>query len=103
MPDPIVAKVIWTVEAETWLEEIFNYLSAKNSAAACRVVEGIYNRAEELKRFPRLGYRYERPTEREIRVLLFGHYRIAYWVRPDDDVVILGIFHGAMDIGKYLR
>jgi plasmid stabilization system protein ParE len=33
--------------------------------------------------------------------LIFGHYRIAYLVKPDGNVDILGVFHGALDISKY--
>jgi toxin ParE1/3/4 len=35
-------------------------------------------------------------------VLLYGHYRIAYQIAPDDDIQILGVFHGAMDVRRYL-
>jgi toxin ParE1/3/4 len=37
-----------------------------------------------------------------VRVLLYGHYRIAYVVKPAGDVDILGVFHGALDIERYL-
>ena len=43
-----------------------------------------------------MGYRYSTHSERHIRILLFGHYRIAYLIKPDDNVDILGVFHGAM-------
>ncbi len=38
----------------------------------------------------------------EVRILLYGHYRIAYLVNPDDAIDILGVFHGALDIERYL-
>ena len=38
----------------------------------------------------------------EIRILLYGHYRIAYLVKPDL-VEILGVFHGALDIQRYIQ
>ena len=47
-----------------------------------------------------MGYRYrERP---DIRVLLYGHYRIAYMISATRDVQVLGVFHGALDMGRYL-
>jgi toxin ParE1/3/4 len=40
-------------------------------------------------------------SSRHVRVLLYGHYRIAYVVKDSDNVDILGVFHGALDISKY--
>ena len=37
-----------------------------------------------------------------VRILLHGHYRIAYLIKSDDSIDILGVFHGALDIDKYL-
>jgi len=40
--------------------------------------------------------------EGEIRVMLYGHYRIAYLRRNDSDWIdVLGVFHGALDIDRY--
>lgn len=39
--------------------------------------------------------------EGDIRVLLYGHYRIAYII-TSDYIDILGVFHGALDIDRYL-
>jgi len=52
-------------------------------------------------RFPDSGYRYEGSDE-DIRILLYGHYRITYLKRADGDIDILGVFHGALDIDRYL-
>ncbi|MFP3938724.1 MAG: hypothetical protein ACOC7L_02425 [Acidobacteriota bacterium] len=41
-------------------------------------------------------------TDREVRILLYGHYRIAYLVTETRNVRLLGIFHGALDITRYL-
>jgi plasmid stabilization system protein ParE len=38
----------------------------------------------------------------DVRVLLYGHYRIAYVIKPDSNIDILGVFHGALDIDRYL-
>jgi len=34
-------------------------------------------------------------------MILYGHYRIAYLVKDDDNIDILGVFHGALDITRY--
>jgi plasmid stabilization system protein ParE len=97
-----MAIIRWTREAETWLKEIFDYIARDSPEAATRVVEGVYERAKVLSQFPKLGYRYEGIPDREVRVLLYGHYRIAYLVKSDDEVDVLGVFHGALDIERYL-
>jgi toxin ParE1/3/4 len=95
-----VAQIVWTAEARRWLQEIYDYISEDNEEAAYRTVTSIHERAEILLRFPEIGYQYrERPG---VRVLLYGHYRIAYLVRPGKDIEILGVFHGALDIARYL-
>ena len=65
-------------------------------------MRGIHQLAESLCAFPERGYQYQRQPGRNIRVLLYGHYRIAYLVKPAGDVDILGVFHGALDIDPYL-
>ena len=95
-----MARISWTQEAQRWLSDIFDYIAADNPQAAARTVQGIYDRAQDLQRFPELGARYT-SSPRPVRVLLYGHYRIAYLIRDDGDVTILGVFHGALDITRY--
>jgi len=70
-----MAEINWTVEAEQWLKDIHNYIAQDKPDAAIRVVEGIYKKAQLLRQFPVIGYRYERYTDKHIRILLYGHYR----------------------------
>lgn len=97
-----MAKINWTSEAERWLKEIYNYISEDNKSAAIRTIDAIYNKAQILLDFPQIGYRYSQIEDKEIRILLFGHYRIAYLIKPNNDIDILGVFHGALDINRYL-
>lgn len=95
-----MAEINWTAEAQQWLEDIFTFIAADNPKAASQVVSGIFERAQALRQNPKIGYPYQ-PSEREIRILLYGHYRIAYLVKGDGTVDILGVFHGALDISRY--
>jgi len=95
-----MAEIGWTDEARRWLEDIFEYIAADNQQAAARTVQGIYERTQDLRRFPQLGSRYA-ASPRHVRVLLYGHYRIAYLIKDDGDIDILGVFHGALDITRY--
>jgi toxin ParE1/3/4 len=95
-----MAQLVWTQEAQRWLKDIFDYISVDSDAAAFEVIEGIYRRAQVLTDFPEIGARYT-ASARHVRVLLYGHYRIAYFVSDARDVEILGVFHGALDITRY--
>ena len=95
-----MAEITWTAEAERWLQDIFEYIALDNPEAAGRTVQGIYDRAQELARFPEIGHRYT-ASSRNVRILLFGHYRIAYLVKHDGNVDVLGVFHGSLDITRY--
>jgi plasmid stabilization system protein ParE len=95
-----MAKIRWTAEAQRWLEDIFEYVAADNPYAAGRTVQGIYERAQDLISFPEMGQRYS-ASSRHVRILLYGHYRIAYLVKDDGNVDILGVFHGSLDITRY--
>jgi plasmid stabilization system protein ParE len=95
-----MGQISWTLEAQRWLEGIFEYIATENPDAASRTVQGIHTRAQVLMDHPEIGHRYL-ASDRHIRILLYGHYRIAYLVRDGGDIDILGVFHGALDIGRY--
>ena len=95
-----MAEIAWTDEAQRWLEDIFEYIAADNPAAAAQTVQGIYERAQVLATFPEIGHRYL-ASSRNVRILLHGHYRIAYLVKDDRNVDLLGVFHGSLDITRY--
>jgi toxin ParE1/3/4 len=96
-----MAEIRWTEEAVRWLQDIFDYIADDNAEAAQKVVAGIYDQVQILKTFQQIGYRYRNEPNGEIRILVYGHYRIAYLIKHEA-VEILGVFHGAMEIGKYL-
>ena len=98
-----MAELIWTSEANRWIEKIYQYISKENPQAAYSVVNGIYEKAQVLLDHPKIGYIYEHESGRNIRILLYGHYRIAYEISENERTIyILGIFHGAMEIENYL-
>lgn len=90
-----MAELNWTSEAERWLRVIYDHITEDHPVAAIKVIERIYDRAQILLEFPQIGYRYVR-SARDIRILLYGHYRIAHLVRPRERIDILGVFHDAL-------
>lgn len=67
-----MAEISWTDEAQRWLNDIFEYIAADNPQAAAWTVEGIYDRVQDLRRFPE-------------------HYRIAHLIKDDGNIDILGM------------
>ncbi len=96
-----MAEIGWTREAERWLRDIYEYIALDSPTAAAEVMNGIYESAQQLTEFPELGYRYHGSRD-QVRILLYGHYRIAYLIKTDGNIDILGVFHGALDIDRYL-
>ena len=85
-----------------WLEDIYRYIAQDNPQAPGRVVNGIYEKVQILRTFPLIGHRHRSEAEGEIRILMFGHYRIAYLIRDPLRIDILGVFHTSLDIDRYL-
>lgn len=92
----------WTNEADIWLKDIFDFISEDSKNMAQKVVGEIYEKVQILKDFPKIGYKYLNHEEQEIRILLYGHYRIAYLIKDENNIDILGVFHGSLDIKRYL-
>jgi toxin ParE1/3/4 len=97
-----LAEINWTRESEVWLKDIYDYIAADDPNAAARTILAIYEKAQLLRNHPQLGHKYEAEQSREIRILLHEHYRITYLIKPDSNIDILGVFHGALDIDRYL-
>jgi plasmid stabilization system protein ParE len=97
-----VATLRWTAEAERWLGRIFAYIAKDNAAAVARTVLAIYEPQKYLGSFMEWVIVIPLVLTGTSRILLFGHYRIAYLIKPDHDIDILGVFHSAMEIEHYL-
>lgn len=90
-------------EAKLWLHEIHNYIALDNPVAAEQVVLEIFAKAQLLVSFPDIGFLYRTNSEGEIRILLHGHYRIAYLKKKSiREIDVLGVFHGALDMPVHL-
>ena len=92
----------WTEESELQLKDIFDFIALDKKTIAKKVVSEIYGKVQILQNFPKIGYLYLNDSEDEIRILLYGHYRIAYLIKDEKNIDILGVFHGSLDIQRYL-
>jgi toxin ParE1/3/4 len=95
------AEIVWTEEARRWLRVIREYIAKDNPKAADKTIDGIYQKVQILVKHPEAGFRYPLPERDNVRVLLYGHYRIAYVVAEERVIQVLGVFHAALEIDRY--
>jgi len=98
-----MVKVVWTEKALAWLQAVHDYIAQDNPATAERIVQAIHDKAALLSRYPELGYRFERHPDKNLRILLYGHYRIAYLIKNEGQIDIVGVFHAALDMDRYMQ
>lgn len=96
-----MARLIWTDESLNWLRAIRDHIAKDSAAAADRTVDGIFEKAQLLAEFPEIGFKYPLAGRNDVRVLVYGHYRIAYTIAAHDTIYVLGVFHAALDIDRY--
>lgn len=89
-----MVELSWTPEAEVSLRDIYDYIARDRPATARLTVESIVHRALTLIDYPRLGQRYGYRPDREVRILTYGQFQIAYLLEGDASIAILGVFHG---------
>lgn len=96
-----MAQLKWTREAQHWLQDIHEHIALDNPAAARRTIEALISKAELLLDHPDLGYRHP-ASAGDVRILLHEHYRIVYRNDAAGVVTIVGVYHGALDLQRYL-
>jgi toxin ParE1/3/4 len=96
-------RIVWTSESRWWLREIFDYIRQDSPQTAVKVVRRIREKARALLDFPELGHVYEPAREENVRILLYGHYKIVYQPSESGEIYILGVFHGALDLKRHLK
>jgi toxin ParE1/3/4 len=97
-----MAEIRWTEESAQWLRDIHDYIAADNPVAAANVVSSIYTKVRLLVDNPEIGHKYRSVSGREVRILLYGHYRITHLIKESGGIDILGILHCDLDIDRYL-
>jgi plasmid stabilization system protein ParE len=89
--------VRFTLEALTHIDGIRFYIAGRSSAAADRIVARIFAETNRLAEFPELGHVGIVPSTCEWTVPRLP-YMIVHQINADkDEVIILGVFHGARD------
>ena len=80
-------------EALADIEEIWEFIAADNLAAADRVLDEIWEAAQSLATFPRMGHIRADLTSRPLRFHTVRDYLIAY-APEEKPLVVIAILHG---------
>jgi toxin ParE1/3/4 len=78
-----VARLIWTEPALADLEAVADYIALDNPAAACRLVQRVFDNVERLKRFPTSGKHPSEIPRSPYREVVVTPCRIFYRVEAD--------------------
>ena len=76
-------RIIWTDKAINRIEGIAEYIREDNPTAGKKWKKAIYDKAQLLKKFPRMGRVVPELKQDEIREILYGNYRIIYLVESN--------------------
>ena len=71
------------------IKDLYDYFSRYSLQYADSFVEGLYDRIEDLKRFPELGKKY--PENENYRQLVYQNYRILYLYKKEEEKIIIMI------------
>ena len=96
-----MARLIWTEPALSDLEAVADYIALDNPAAACRVVERVFESVERLERFPNSGKRPLELPRTPYRELVVAPCRVFYRVEGDA-VFVLHIMRAERLLRRFL-
>lgn len=86
-------RVDWTDLALDRVDEIGRHIAEDNLDAAVRWTTGLFDAADRLSEFPESGRMVPELEAREVRELVYGAYRVFYYV--GDSIRVLSVRHGS--------
>ena len=81
-------KVVWSPLSFERLENIYEFISDKDTVAAKNLINRIFERVESLNRFPERGRKVPETNRNEIREIFESEYRIIYKVETKRIVIL---------------
>jgi len=91
-----MAELIWSDQALSDLENIFDYIALDSRRYAQYTVQNILKAPERLQMFPDSGRHLPEFPNLLHRELILGNYRIIYRHDPEQDIVkVVTVVHGS--------
>ena len=90
-----------TEQAESDLEDAWEYLAQRNEAAADRLLDGILQRARLHAQFPLLG-RLREDLGPNLRIFVVSPF-VAFYRPFADTIEVLRVLHGSRDVETIMK
>jgi addiction module RelE/StbE family toxin len=94
-------KVVWTPEAQSHLDGIYQYITSDAPFYAQGVVDKLTRRSQQLVDHPYSGRVVPAFDDRNLRELIVYPYRLIYRVMTDR-IDVIAVFHGAQRLPESL-
>lgn len=95
-----MAKVAFTTQAISDLEEIATYIALDSAHYASLQVSKLYTRAIALEEHPNIGRVVPELNLRSVREVIEGNYRIIYKLLNKDTIHILTVHHSRRQLNS---
>jgi len=95
-----MVKIVWTDLSILDLKEIFDYIAQNSCRYASVTVNKIYQRVQVIADNPYSGKIVAEFSDKLIRELVEGNYRIIYRVKSEKQIDILRVYHSARLLKK---
>jgi toxin ParE1/3/4 len=81
-------KIVWSPLSFERLENIYEFISNKDPAAAKNLINRIFERIESLTRYPERGRKVPEINRNEIREVFESEFRIIYKIEPKKILIL---------------
>lgn len=93
-----MVQVNWLKSARDDLKDIYEYISLDSKRYARLQIEKIQKSVEFLKISPELGRKVPEFSDKDIREIIEGNYRIIYLIFDSKTIDILLVHHSSRDL-----
>ena len=80
------------------LQSIHDFIAEDSPTIAKRFIKKLISKTEKIKNFPKIGRALPDYKPKDVREIIYGNYRIIYYVRSEAKVDILTIFHSRRNL-----
>ncbi|MFZ1281254.1 MAG: type II toxin-antitoxin system RelE/ParE family toxin [Ignavibacteriaceae bacterium] len=81
-------KIVWSPLSYEILENIYEFISDKDTVAAKKLINRIFERVESISKYPERGRKVPEINRNEIREIFESEYRIIYKIEPKKIIIL---------------
>ena len=81
-------KIVWSPLSYERLENIYEFISDKDTVAAKKLINRIFERVESISKYPERARKDPEINRNEIREIFESEYRIIYKIEPKKIIIL---------------